>query len=138
MTLTFVQSTVLNAISNILAQLIDQRKNTVPSIDDIVLEDFPVPNTNYRQYFLGDNKQLSTRPLPQSFLISYDLEDRHSIAEFDYSFDKPARLIGLPKALLYMSCEDRDDFTVFVIQASIKRVSEENVGTRYFHILRQD
>lgn len=29
LTVTFVQSTVLNAISNILAQLIDQRKNTV-------------------------------------------------------------------------------------------------------------
>lgn len=26
---TFAQSTVLNAISNLLAQLIDQRKNTV-------------------------------------------------------------------------------------------------------------
>ncbi|KAJ5443679.1 uncharacterized protein N7458_007551 [Penicillium daleae] len=113
--------TVLNAISNILAQLIDQRKNTVPSIDDIVLEDFPVPNTNYRQSFLGDNKQLSTHPLPQSLLISYDLEDRHSIAEFDYTFEKPARLIGLTKAVLYMSCEDRDDFIAFVIQASIKR-----------------
>jgi hypothetical protein len=82
---TFLQLTVLNTISNILAQLIDQRKNTVPSIDDILLEDFPVLNTNYRQFFLGDNKQLSTRPLSQSLLISYDLEDRHGIAEFDYT-----------------------------------------------------
>jgi hypothetical protein len=62
LTVTFVQSTVLNAISNILAQLIDQRKNTVPPIDGIVLEDFLVPNTNYRQFFLGDNMQLNTRP----------------------------------------------------------------------------
>jgi hypothetical protein len=115
LTVTLVQLTVLNTISNILAQLIDKRKNTVPSIDDILLEDFPVLNTNYRQFFLGDNKQLSTRPLSQSLLISYDLEDRHGIAECDYTFDKPARLIGLPKAVLYMSCEDRDDFTVFVI-----------------------
>ncbi|KAJ5180030.1 hypothetical protein N7492_003240 [Penicillium capsulatum] len=30
LTVTFVQSTVLNAISNILAQLIDQRNNTTP------------------------------------------------------------------------------------------------------------
>jgi hypothetical protein len=37
------------------------------------------------------------------------------VAEFKYTFEKPARLIGLPKAVLYMSCEDRDDFTVFVI-----------------------
>lgn len=59
----------------------------------------------------------------QSLLFSYDLEDRQSIAEFNYIIDKPARLIGLPKAVLYMSCEERDNFTVFVIQASIKRVS---------------
>ncbi|KAJ9490810.1 hypothetical protein VN97_g2431 [Penicillium thymicola] len=92
LTVTFVQPTVLNIIPNILAQLIDQRKSTVPSIDDIVLENFPVPDTNYRQTF-----------------------PRHSIAEFDYTFDKPARLIGLPKAVLYISCGDRDDFTVIVI-----------------------
>ncbi|KAJ5920173.1 hypothetical protein N7516_011031 [Penicillium verrucosum] len=43
LTVTSVQSTVLNIILNILAQPLDQRKNTVPSTDDIVLEDFPVP-----------------------------------------------------------------------------------------------
>jgi hypothetical protein len=50
LTVTFVQSTFLNAISNILAQLIDQRKNTVPSIYDILLEDFPVPNTTIASF----------------------------------------------------------------------------------------
>lgn len=85
------------------------------AIDDIVLEDFPIPNTDYRQFFLGGNKRLSVSPVSDGLQISYNSEDRHSIAEFDYTFDKPARLIGLPKAVLYMSCEDRDDFTVFVI-----------------------
>jgi hypothetical protein len=47
--------------------------------------------------------------------ISYDSENRHSVGEFNYTFEKASRLIGLPKAVLYMSCEDRDDFTVFVI-----------------------
>jgi hypothetical protein len=37
------------------------------------------------------------------------------VAEFNYIFQKPSRLIGLPKAVLYMSCKDRDDFTLFVI-----------------------
>ncbi|KAJ6104300.1 hypothetical protein N7523_010620 [Penicillium sp. IBT 18751x] len=85
------------------------------AIDDIVLEDFPAPNTEYRELFLGQGNNLGTRPPSKSLQISYDSEDRHSVAEFNHTFSKPARLIGLPKAILYMSCDDHDDFTVFVI-----------------------
>ncbi|KAL4916439.1 Alpha/Beta hydrolase protein [Aspergillus aurantiobrunneus] len=84
------------------------------AIDNIVLEDFPVPNTQYRQFFLS-SQTLSDSPLLTYEKLSYDSEASSSFAEFSYTFDKPARLIGLPKAVLYMSCEDRDDFTVFVI-----------------------
>ncbi|CEL04052.1 Putative X-Pro dipeptidyl-peptidase C-terminal non-catalytic domain-containing protein [Aspergillus calidoustus] len=84
------------------------------AIDDIVLEDFPVPNTQYREFFLSSGK-LNTGPVSTYEKISYDSEAASSFAEFSYTFDKPARLIGLPKAVLYMSCDDRDDFTAFVI-----------------------
>ncbi|OQE22440.1 hypothetical protein PENSTE_c010G08678 [Penicillium steckii] len=84
-------------------------------IDDIVLEDFPAPSTQYREFFLGENNQLSAIPLSKQMKVSYDSEKHESAAEFVYTFEKSGRLIGLPKAVLYMSCEDRDDFTVFVI-----------------------
>ncbi|CAI7572225.1 hypothetical protein N7533_004264 [Penicillium manginii] len=85
------------------------------AIDDIVLEDFPAPSTEYREFFLDENKQLSASAPSKALNLSYDSEDRHSVAEFNYTFEKKGRLIGLPKAVLYMSCESRDDFTVFVI-----------------------
>lgn len=85
------------------------------AIDDIVLDDFPAPNTDYREFFLGESKSLFGQPPSTTQQISYDSEDRHSLAEFNYTFDSPARLIGLPKAVLYMSCDAHDDFTVFVI-----------------------
>lgn len=85
------------------------------AIDDIVLEDFPAPNTEYRELFFGEDNNLCTQPPSKSYQLSYDSEDRHSVAEFNHTFNKPARLIGLPKAVLYMSCDDHDDFTVFVI-----------------------
>lgn len=85
------------------------------AIDDIVLEDFPVPGTEYRELFFGDNRQLCASPSLMIQQYSYDSEDRFSVAEFNYTFERPTRLIGLPKAILYMSCDDRDDFTVFVI-----------------------
>ncbi|KAH8425125.1 CocE/NonD family hydrolase [Aspergillus melleus] len=84
------------------------------AIDDIVLGDFPVPNTEYRKLFLS-NDQLGSNPASDYHTVSYNSEDTSSFAEFSYTFDKPSRLIGLPKAVLYMSCEDRDDFVVFVI-----------------------
>jgi len=84
------------------------------AIDDIVLEDFPVPDTQYRELFLHNGK-LHDKHQEIYTSISYDSEKHESFAEFVHTFDSKARLIGLPKAILYMSCNDRDDFTVFVI-----------------------
>ncbi|KAL5342179.1 Alpha/Beta hydrolase protein [Aspergillus crustosus] len=84
------------------------------AIDDIVLEDFPAPSTQYREFFLS-SQTLNDKPVSTYEKTSYDSESFASFAEFSYTFDKPARLIGLPKAILYVSSEERDDFTVFVI-----------------------
>ncbi|KAJ6007922.1 hypothetical protein N7540_011898 [Penicillium herquei] len=85
------------------------------AIDNIVLDDFPAPTTEYRELFFGENSQLHEVPASTNQQVSYNSEDRFGVAEFNYTFDKAARLIGLPKAVVYVSCEDRDDFTVFVI-----------------------
>lgn len=83
------------------------------AIDDIVLEDFPSPTTEYRRFYLhGGQLKLQNSDYEK---VSYDSEDFESFAEFSYTFEEPARLIGLPKAILYMSCDERDDFTAFVI-----------------------
>ncbi|KAH7313052.1 Alpha/Beta hydrolase protein [Rhexocercosporidium sp. MPI-PUGE-AT-0058] len=84
-------------------------------IDDIPLEDFPVPGTEYRELFLHDGNKLLSEPQTSITTHSYDSEQHLSVVDFNYTFTTKARLIGLPKAILYMSCPDRDDFTVFVI-----------------------
>lgn len=89
-------------------------------IDDIPLEDFPVPGTDYREFFLHDNKLLR-EPATSTKTLSYDSENYTSVVDFVHTFDTKARLIGLPKATLYMSCPDRDDFTVFVILRKLDR-----------------
>ncbi|RHZ52902.1 CocE/NonD family hydrolase [Aspergillus thermomutatus] len=86
-----------------------------PAINNIVLEDFPVPNTEYREFFLSGDKSLSQSPVAKYETLSYDSEKSSDFLAFTHTFDQPARLIGLPKAVLYMSCEDRDDFVVFAI-----------------------
>ena len=84
-------------------------------IDDIPLEDFPVPGTQYREFFLQNNNELLTQPQASPSTLSYDSEKHTSFVEFTHTFPTKARLIGLPKAILYMSCPTRDDFAVFVI-----------------------
>ncbi|ETS78903.1 hypothetical protein PFICI_08756 [Pestalotiopsis fici W106-1] len=85
------------------------------AIDNIVLEDFPVPNTDYRELFLAPGNRLTSDKSPSVGSAVYDSEDYKSFADFTYTFTEPARLIGLPKAILYVSCDSRDDFTVFTI-----------------------
>lgn len=84
-------------------------------VHDIVLDDFPVPNTDYQTLYLSSDGKLDAKSPSSSTSLTYDSEDRNSWVEFTHTFKEPARLIGLPKATLYMSCKAQDDFVVFVI-----------------------
>lgn len=94
------------------------------AINDIVLEDFPVPQTEYRELFLQPGGRLSAEKPSAAGTAPYDSEDYKSFAEFTYTFTEPARLIGLPKAILYVSCDSRDDFTVFTILRKLDKNGE--------------
>ncbi|PSN74785.1 alpha/beta-hydrolase [Corynespora cassiicola Philippines] len=84
------------------------------AIDDIEYADFPIPGTEYRDFYLSD-KGLATHAESSNGTASYNSEDSKSFAEFSYTFPQKSRLIGLPKAVLYMSCAQYDDMNVFVI-----------------------
>ncbi|KAK8062556.1 X-Pro dipeptidyl-peptidase C-terminal non-catalytic domain-containing protein [Apiospora hydei] len=84
-------------------------------IDNIVIDGFPVKGTDYRELFCQPDGRLAPEKAASATSISYNSEDRASFAEFTYTFTEPARLIGLPKAIVYMSCDSRDDFTAFTI-----------------------
>ncbi|EPS31224.1 hypothetical protein PDE_06179 [Penicillium oxalicum 114-2] len=81
---------------------------------DIVLPDFPVPNTDYRTFYLAPNGTLSSELPRETNTSVHNSEDRWSISKFKYTFSQKSRLIGLPKAELYMSCNALDDMVVFV------------------------
>lgn len=85
------------------------------AIDDIVLEDYPVPGTEYRELFINAGGKLGEVPQEDEAVQSYDSETFGSVMEYDCTFTERTRLLGLPKAVLYMSCPDKDDMCVFVI-----------------------
>jgi predicted acyl esterase len=82
--------------------------------ENIELPDFPVPKTDYKTLYLGSNGNLSETLDSSPGTCTHDSESSTSISKFKYTFDKPSRLIGLPKAVLYVSCSALDDMTVFV------------------------
>lgn len=82
---------------------------------DIVLEDFPVPDTEYKTLYLSRGGRLAEQSPSDPTTSGYNSEDGKSWVEFTHTFQEPSRLIGLPKAVLYMSCDAQDDFVVFVI-----------------------
>ncbi|KAG9571349.1 alpha/beta-hydrolase, partial [Aureobasidium melanogenum] len=87
------------------------------AIENVLIEDFPVPNTDYKEFFLGQDNKLVDSPPSTRQKFSYDTEKHLGFSEFIHTFDKPTNLLGLPKAIIYVSCANtfRDDFTVFVI-----------------------
>jgi uncharacterized protein len=84
-------------------------------IQDVILEDFPVPNTEYREYFISENNRLSDKSPSTAQSLSYNSEEKDGWVEFTHTFEENSRLLGLPKAVVYMSCDAQDDFCVFVI-----------------------
>jgi len=84
----------------------------------IVEQDFPIPRTEYKKLFFGQDGQLVDQTPSTSTTVSYDSEslaDPVAHAAFNLKFDKPTRLMGLPKAVVYMSCKDLDDMVVYVL-----------------------
>ena len=84
-------------------------------IEDIVVEDWPLPSTKYVDVHLADGGEVSLEsPVPQPVQISYHTEEAGSGAVFKHTFSEKTRIMGLPKAYLFMSCPDYDDMAVFV------------------------
>ncbi|GFZ47212.1 hypothetical protein JCM24511_04955 [Saitozyma sp. JCM 24511] len=83
-------------------------------ISDIVVPDFPLPNTDYRTLYFGLDSTLKPEMMPNSSFVSYDTQSPSAKVSFSYIFDKQTRLVGLPKAIIYMSCDEADDLCVGV------------------------
>ncbi|KAM0424354.1 hypothetical protein ACHAPT_010500 [Fusarium lateritium] len=92
--------------------------------ENIELSDFPSPNTDYSSLYLGPDSSLLDS-LPSAGTTSHDSEDRCSISKFRYTFSKPTRILGLPKAELYMSCDALDDLVVFVQLRKLDKAGKE-------------
>ncbi|OJJ65150.1 hypothetical protein ASPSYDRAFT_39945 [Aspergillus sydowii CBS 593.65] len=84
----------------------------------IAASDFPLPETEYRQLFFTAENTLADSASPYGRVLEYNSEsgtDPSDFVSFTHTFQQPARLIGLPKAVLYMSCRELDDMIIYVL-----------------------
>ncbi|CAG8918563.1 unnamed protein product [Penicillium salamii] len=103
----------------------------VPPVYPIVVDDFPLPNTEYRELFFNDNNSLTARPPPKEAFLSYNSEsqsDPVDHAGFTYQFEKKTRIMGLPKAVLHVSCDDLDDLVIYVLVRKLDLQGKEMIA----------
>lgn len=86
-------------------------------IENIVESEFPPKRTEYRKAYLSEGGALTfdARSVTAEKSLSYNSEDAAAGLAFTYTFSEKSRLMGIPKAVLYMHCDDLDDLDVFVI-----------------------
>ncbi|KIL90284.1 hypothetical protein FAVG1_06014 [Fusarium avenaceum] len=88
-------------------------KKEPQSYENVVEEDFPIPRTDYKKLYFTKGGELSLDKPSELASVSYNSETDDQVG-FTYRFGETTRLVGLPKAVVYMSCPDYDDLDVYV------------------------
>ncbi|OAL55717.1 alpha/beta-hydrolase [Pyrenochaeta sp. DS3sAY3a] len=83
------------------------------SYENIVEDDFPIPRTEYRPMYFDASRNLTSTAPTDTSVLSYNSESPESVS-FTHVFHQTTRLVGLPKAVLYMSCPDHDDLDIYI------------------------
>ncbi|RAH84247.1 alpha/beta-hydrolase [Aspergillus japonicus CBS 114.51] len=98
----------------------------------IVEEDFPLPRTEYKELFLGSGGRLAISPTQEESVVVYNAEKSGAgpvdYVGFVHTFAEKTRLMGLPKAVLYMSCDDLDDMVVYVLIRKLDKHGREMIN----------
>ncbi|GAA6018961.1 hypothetical protein JCM10207_009214 [Rhodosporidiobolus poonsookiae] len=99
------------------------RGGDADAIENVPIEDFPLPNTDYRELFLSTDGKLAESTPSEEAKVSYvSRGEGKSVTSFDIKFDKQTQLVGIPKAYVYMSTQDHDDMNVYI---TLKKLDKE-------------
>ncbi|GAA5875196.1 hypothetical protein JCM8547_005548 [Rhodosporidiobolus lusitaniae] len=104
------------------------------AMENITIDDFPLPNTDYRDLFLStDGKLAESSPSTPSFVSYISRGEGKGVVSFDIKFDQPTQLVGIPKAIVYMSTPDHDDMNVYV---TLKKLDKDGKPLMHMTIPR--
>ncbi|GAA5931724.1 hypothetical protein JCM3775_000024 [Rhodotorula graminis] len=105
------------------------------AIENIPIADFPLPDTDYRDLYLGeDGKLVESAPPEAASSVSYlSRGEGKDVVAFDIHFDEPTQLVGIPKAVVYMSTDDHDDMNVYV---TLKKLDKDGNTLQHMTVPR--
>lgn len=98
-------------------------------LDGIEAPDYPLPDTDYKTWYMGPDSKLFATNQDNQSVVTYNSEDDSSVASFRLTFDKRTILAGLPRAILYLACDDYEDMCVSV---QLNKLDTE--GNRMVHL----
>lgn len=115
----------LNGVENNFEQTprvrISRLKFTSDPVYDIVEDDFPIPRTEFKKMYFDESGKLDVLAPAEASVLSYNSEKYLDCVAFTHTFSKPTNLVGLPKAVLYMSTLDSNNMDVYVIIRKLDR-----------------
>lgn len=92
--------------------------------ENIVVSDFPLPETKYTELFFSDNEKL-LKQAPKTSGLSAHQSTTMDGSKFTFTFTHKTRLIGIPKAIVHVSCDEADDMDIFVL---IRKLDQNGQG----------
>ncbi|POY74196.1 hypothetical protein BMF94_2770 [Rhodotorula taiwanensis] len=104
-------------------------------IQNIEIPEFPLPNTDYRDLYLSTDGKLSNETPKEAASVSYvSRGDDKSVANFDIKFEEKTQLVGIPKAIVYMSTPDYNDMNVYI---ALKKLDKDGNVLMHMTIPRE-
>lgn len=104
------------------------RYDTKPPLENLVEKDFPIPRTVYKKAYLNFGGNLLFGRPTQVGAAVYRSEERHDYVSFTYKFAQKTQLVGIRKAVLYMSSPTTDDMDVHIILCKLSTTSKEQMS----------
>lgn len=93
-------------------------------IENMVGSEFPPSRTKYLKAYLTPDGLTFDKPSGPETAASYNSQDPDAGVAFKYTFSERTQLMGIPKAVLYMHCDDLDDMDVFLVLEKISSSGE--------------
>ncbi|KAH0344087.1 alpha/beta-hydrolase, partial [Aureobasidium melanogenum] len=87
-----------------------------------VVEDFPIPKTEYRKLFFHSDGNMDTTRAENSSKATYDGKTGH--LTFKHTFKEKSHVVGIPKVVVHVSCEEFDDMDIYICLRKLSVVGE--------------
>lgn len=90
-----------------------------------VVKDFPIPGTDYQKFYLQSDSTMSHTKSSSAENRTMSYDGKTGSLSFKHTFEEKTQIVGMPKAILHMSCKQNDDMDIYLILRKLSATGEE-------------